>query len=75
MHTRSHTSTRSDIVNWRRRIGGEYREMPDLMLTVPQAARLWGLETTTAERVLDDLCRHRLLTRTPGGSYRLAPLH
>jgi hypothetical protein len=55
---------------WRNRIGGEYREMPDLKLTPPQAARLWGLDRATAERVLDQLCASRLLSRTADGAYR-----
>jgi hypothetical protein len=55
---------------WRNRIGSEYREMPDLKLTTPQAARLWGLDRATAERVLDQLCANRLLARTADGAYR-----
>ena len=55
---------------WRHRIGSEYREMPDLKLTPPQAARLWGLDRATAERVLDQLCANRLLLRTADGAYR-----
>jgi hypothetical protein len=44
--------------------------MPDLKLTPPQAARLWGLDRDTAERVLDQLCASRLLSRTADGAYR-----
>jgi hypothetical protein len=43
--------------------------MPDLKLTPPQAARLWGIDRTTAERVLEQLCANRLLSRTADGAY------
>jgi len=29
------------------RVEGEYREMPGLSLTVPQAERLWGLDVSS----------------------------
>jgi len=44
--------------------------MPDLKLTPAQAARLWGIDRATAERVLDQLCANRLLSRTADGAYR-----
>ena len=34
------------------RIQGEYVEMPGLVLTLPQAARLWGLSTPRAAELL-----------------------
>jgi hypothetical protein len=37
------------------RVRGEYREMPGLRLTVPQAARLFNIEPTQCERLLDAL--------------------
>ena len=37
------------------RVRGEFREMPGLRLTVPQAMRLWGLERTSCQRVVDHL--------------------
>jgi hypothetical protein len=43
--------------------------MPDLKLTPAQAARLWGIDRATAERVLDQLCGSRLLSRTADGAY------
>jgi DNA-binding IclR family transcriptional regulator len=55
---------------WRNRIGGEYLEMPDLKLTPPQAARLWGLDRATVERLLEQLCANQLLSRTADGAYR-----
>ena len=41
----------------RSRIAGEYREMPGLGLTLAQAARLWGLDRATTERVLESLSK------------------
>jgi hypothetical protein len=37
------------------RIRSEYIEMPGLVLTLPQAARLWGLGTQRAAELLDVL--------------------
>jgi DNA-binding IclR family transcriptional regulator len=49
----------------------EYREMPGLSLTPPQAARLWGVETADANRILQQLASAGFLTRTSTGSYVL----
>ena len=72
MNTRTFVRPRTEqtLTVWRNRIGSEYREMPDLKLTLLQAARLWGIDCATAERVLDQLCAHRLLARTADGAYR-----
>ena len=51
------------------RIRGEYREMPGLKLTVPQAARLWHLDQPSIERLLDVLVHDGLLHRTAAGAY------
>jgi hypothetical protein len=37
------------------RVRGEYREMPGLRLTVPQAARLFNLEPAQCAQLLDTL--------------------
>jgi hypothetical protein len=37
------------------RIQAEYAEMPGLTLTLPQAARLWGLDVGQSERLLSEL--------------------
>jgi hypothetical protein len=37
------------------RVRGEYREMPGLRLTIPQAARLFNLEPAHCTRLLDAL--------------------
>jgi DNA-binding IclR family transcriptional regulator len=53
------------------RIYGEYREMPGLCLTIWQAAKLWGLDTPEATRILEQLERAGLLKRTAQGTYCL----
>jgi hypothetical protein len=35
-----------------RRVRTEYEEMPGLVLTIPQAARLWRLERAVVENVM-----------------------
>lgn len=50
-------------------IVGTYREMPGLCLHLNQAARLFGLRTTTCRIVLDDLVRVGQLRRAPDGQY------
>jgi DNA-binding transcriptional LysR family regulator len=52
-----------------RRIEGEYREMPGLSLTLPQAERLWGLDRRTCEFALATLIERRVLRRGMNGTY------
>jgi DNA-binding IclR family transcriptional regulator len=51
------------------RIQSEYREMPGLALTEPQAARLLGLNPETCRTVLATLVERRVLRRTTSGAY------
>lgn len=51
------------------RIRGEYREMPGLRLTLPQACRLWQLDAETCETVLHLLIAERFLSRTPANAF------
>lgn len=51
------------------RVEGEYHEMPGLCLTLPQAARLWGLDHSTCELVLTNLIERRVLKRAVNGTY------
>ena len=51
------------------RIEGEYREMPGLSVTAPQAERLWGLDSTTCSFVLMTLIERGVLKRTARGTY------
>ncbi len=52
-----------------RRVRGEYREMPGMRLTVAQAERLWALDASTGESVLDSLVQDGFLAHTRDGSY------
>jgi hypothetical protein len=56
-----------------RRVMGEYHEMPGLSLTVPQAARLWGLDTRTCAVVLTTLLERQVLRRTTIDTYVRGP--
>lgn len=56
---------------WSDRILAEYREMPGLCLTLPQAARLWALDTTRCRTLLDGLVAEGRLRRNARGEYCL----
>jgi hypothetical protein len=49
------------------RVRGEFLEMPDLRLTLPQAARFWGLDVDSCEAVLAILVRSSFLRWTASG--------
>ena len=55
-----------------RRIAAEFREMPGLVLSIPQASRLLGLDEAACERILTTLVREGLLRRRAGGAYGCA---
>ena len=50
------------------RVRGEFLEMPGLRLTMPQAARLWGLDRPSCEAVVDVLVQCEFLQRTASGA-------
>jgi hypothetical protein len=50
------------------RVRSEFLEMPGLRLTLPQAARLWGLDSRSCEAVVDALIRSAFLQRTSTGA-------
>ena len=52
-----------------RRIRGEFLEMPGLRLTLPQAKRLWGLDTETCTQLLQSLTDQQFLCRRSDGTY------
>lgn len=58
--------TSSDLARIRR----EYLEMPGLVLTLPQAARLWGLTVRRSESLLSILVDIGFLVRDDTGAYR-----
>lgn len=53
------------------RIRSEYREMPGLKLTEPQARRLWNIDGPTCRLALTTLLDQRFLKRTPRDTYVL----
>jgi hypothetical protein len=52
-----------------RRVFAEFREMPDLRVTVKEGQRLFGLQEGDCAMVLDCLVEFGILTRLPGGCY------
>jgi hypothetical protein len=50
------------------RVRGEFNEMPGLQLTIPQAARLLGIEPEACRSVIDQLVDSEFLRRTPAGT-------
>ena len=55
----------TDVVS---RVRSEFLEMPGLQLTVPQAARLWGLEHRDCHDVIETLVASAFLRWTPRGT-------
>ena len=56
-----------EIENVIYRVREEFREMPGLRLTLPQATKLWGLERDTCRAVIDHLVAASFLRWTPSG--------
>lgn len=54
-------------------VRGEFAEMPGLRLTLPQACRLWNVDTAVSEPVLNQLVREGFLFRTAGGAFVMVP--
>jgi hypothetical protein len=57
------------MTNWLVVIRAEYYEMPGLHLTKCQFRRLWNLDETTCEAVIEALEATRFLRRTHAGAY------
>lgn len=55
------------------RVRGEYQEMPGLRLTLAQACRLWQIDASTCERLLEQLVREHFLYKTNTGCYIAVP--
>jgi len=56
--------------DWLRIVRSEYLEMPGLVLTLPQAARLWGLSESRSKLVLSMLVETEFLTCDKKTVYR-----
>jgi hypothetical protein len=52
-----------------RRVQGEYIEMPGLRLTTAQAQRLWGLDRSACDALLNALVDAKFLFRTRDGAF------
>lgn len=52
------------------RIREEFEDAPGLRMTLSEAARFWGLDLATCERVLSDLLAAGFLTRGDDQRYR-----
>ena len=61
-----------DLNRWLALVKGEYRDMPGLNLTKAQVRRMWGLEDSQCDLVLQRLQASHFLRVTPSGSYVLA---
>jgi hypothetical protein len=61
----------SDLANsnWLRLIRAEYEELPGMCLTKAQVQRLWGLDGTTCEVILDQLVQSGFLKETRSREY------
>jgi hypothetical protein len=61
----------SDLANsdWLRLIRAEYLELPGMSLTKAQVQRLWGLNGTTCEALLDHLVKSGFLKQTRSREY------
>ena len=57
------------MTDWLHLIRAEYHEIPGLHLTRRQVQRLWNLDATTCEAVLEVLEATRFLRRTHTGAY------
>ena len=61
--------TRSATEDLRRRVQGEFLEMPGLRVTEVQARRLWGLDAGSCSAVLGAWLDARFLFRTRDGAF------
>ena len=50
-------------------VQAEYKEIPGLNLTKPQVQRLWGLDATTCDALVDTLEQAKFLRRTQQNGY------
>jgi hypothetical protein len=63
------TRTTATISDWLQLVRAEYLEIPGLHLTRSQMQRLWGLDPTTRDELLDALVDARFLKQTRDGGY------
>ena len=63
------TGVHTSVADWAQIIRGEFLESPGLQLTKPQAQRLWGLDPSMCDALLEALVAAGFLSRTPRGGY------
>jgi hypothetical protein len=51
------------------RVAAEYAEMPGLSLTLPQAERLWSIDSVTCRAVFSALMHGNIVRQNPRGRY------
>ena len=66
------SSSNATIADWVQLIRSEYLQMPGLQPTKIEVQRLWGLDATTSEALLDAFVHARFLRRTRDGFYARA---
>jgi len=54
---------------WLRLIRAEYQELPGMCLTKAQVQKMWGLDGTTCQTVLDQLVQSGFLVQRRGSEY------
>jgi hypothetical protein len=62
-------ATDATVADWLQLIRAEYLEIPGLHLTKPQVQRLWGLDPTRCDVLLNALIDVRFLRRTSNNGY------
>jgi DNA-binding IclR family transcriptional regulator len=58
-----------DVAEWIQLVRAEYLESPGLQLTKAQVQRLWGLDPSTCEEILNALEQAQFLKRTKANRY------
>jgi hypothetical protein len=59
----------STAADWMHLVRAEYFEIPGLRLTRPQVQRLWNLDSTTRDVILDTLVHDGFLRETSNGAF------
>jgi DNA-binding IclR family transcriptional regulator len=62
-------TARQDVTEWIQLVRAEYLESPGLQLTKGQVQRLWGLDPSTCEAILEALEQAQFLKRTNANRY------
>ena len=69
------SSDQPRVARWLELIQAEYREMPDLRLNKSQMQRLWGVDASICDALVDALVAAQVLRPTPDGSYMSRTAH